>query len=101
MLILPIKKKWYNMIVSGEKKEEYRSLTRYYYSRFKKYEIGSNKPFEILLRNGYSSTSPTVKCVVTVRTGVGKEKWGAVPNEAYFVLEIKEVKKYEVCKESR
>lgn len=34
MLILPIKKKWFDMIVSGEKKEEYREIKPYYDSRF-------------------------------------------------------------------
>ena len=29
MLILPIKKKWFDMIVSGEKKEEYREIKHY------------------------------------------------------------------------
>ena len=35
MLILPIKKKWFDMIVSGEKKEEYREIKPYYDSRFR------------------------------------------------------------------
>ena len=34
MLTLPIKKKWFDMILSGEKKEEYRELKPYYKSRF-------------------------------------------------------------------
>ena len=29
MLTLPIKKKWFDMIVSGEKKEEYREIKPY------------------------------------------------------------------------
>ena len=33
MLVLPIKKKWFDMILSGEKKEEYREIKRYYESR--------------------------------------------------------------------
>ena len=32
MLVLPIKKKWFDMILSGEKKEEYREIKRYYES---------------------------------------------------------------------
>ena len=28
LIILPIKKKWYEMILSGEKKEEYRGSSR-------------------------------------------------------------------------
>ena len=34
MLILPIKKKWFDMIASGEKTEEYREIKPYYDSRF-------------------------------------------------------------------
>ena len=34
MLTLPIKKKWFDMILSGEKKEEYREIKPYYDSRF-------------------------------------------------------------------
>lgn len=37
MLILPIKRKWFEMIASGEKKEEYRELKPYYHTRLKKY----------------------------------------------------------------
>ena len=33
MLILPIKKKWFDMIRSGEKKEEYREIKSYWTSR--------------------------------------------------------------------
>ena len=33
MLILPIKKRWFDMILSGEKKEEYRDITPYYETR--------------------------------------------------------------------
>ena len=33
MLVLPIKKKWFDMIISGEKKEEYREIKPYYDKR--------------------------------------------------------------------
>jgi len=33
MLVLPIKKRWFDMILSGEKKEEYRDIKPYYRSR--------------------------------------------------------------------
>lgn len=36
MLILPIKGKWFNMILSGGKQEEYREIKPYYMTRFKK-----------------------------------------------------------------
>ena len=105
MLILPIKKKWFEMIRSGEKKEEYRENKPYWTSRFKKifpYNIHTNKielwymgdrtmPQEIIFRNGYSSNSPSVKCRCKLKIGQGKEEWGAEPEKEYYVLEIMEV----------
>ena len=35
MLILSIKKQWFNMIKEGKKKEEYREIKPYYTTRFK------------------------------------------------------------------
>ena len=39
-LILPLKKKWFDMIKSGEKKEEYRETSGYWTSRLLKYSLG-------------------------------------------------------------
>ena len=35
MLVLPIKKKWFYMILAGEKREEYRNLNEYYQTRLR------------------------------------------------------------------
>lgn len=43
MLTLPIKKKWFDMIFSGDKKEEYRKLSEYYATRFRKLFNNDNK----------------------------------------------------------
>lgn len=95
MLILPIKKKWFDMIKSGEKKEEYREIKAYYLSRFNKlplYDFREDKmTFEVVFRNGYSKSSPKLKCKCKIRIGQGKEEWGAEPNKEYYVLEILEV----------
>ena len=97
MLTLPIKKKWFDMIKSGEKKEEYREIKPYYDSRFLIYydrDLFTGKlmqmsaPDEIILRNGYSSNSPTIKCKVKIEKGYGKPEWGAEPNKKYFILKI-------------
>lgn len=90
MLILPIKKKWFDMIKSGEKKEEYREFKKYYHTRFKKI-FGLNykdKTAEIIFRNGYAKMSPKIKCGCKLRVGQGKEEWGAEPNKEYYILEI-------------
>mgnify|MGYP003290295032 CR=1 FL=1 len=84
MLTLPIKKKWFDMIKSGEKKEEYREIKRYYDVR-----LGNSKRFTtIIFRNGYLTESPKIKCNVEITIGYGKEEWGAEPNKAYYVLKI-------------
>lgn len=104
MLTLPIKKKWFDMIKSGEKKEEYREIKPYYASRFYNNYIASgvglewilnNNPIvyqDIILRNGYLSNSPKIQCYVKIQKGYGKEEWGAEPDKKYYVLKILNVK---------
>ena len=95
MLILPIKKKWFDMIKSGEKKEEYREIKEYYGSRFGKLGVGDNKIHEILLRNGYGKDKPTIKCKVKIDIDYGNIEWGAEIGQTYFVLRILSVE--EIC----
>lgn len=87
MLTLPIKKKWFDMIVSGEKQEEYRNITPRYTTMFQN-AADKNGCFWCLLRNGYSLKSPAIKVYVAVNIGSGKSEWGAEPDEKYFVLRI-------------
>jgi len=97
MLILPIKKKWFDMILSGEKKEEYRDIKPYYETRFrnawKGSLIGGNANREIMFRNGYSRKSPSFIAICTLSVGVGKVEWGAERDRKYFVLTIHEIVK--------
>lgn len=52
MLILPIKKKWFDMIKSGQKKEEYREIKPYYDSRFFNiYKRKNTTYFYVIFRN--------------------------------------------------
>ena len=100
MLTLPIKKKWFDMIKSGEKKEEYREIKPYYAGRFYKNYIISgvglewvlnNNPSvykDIIFRNGYRKDSPKIKCYCYISKGYGKPEWGAELNKEYYVLKI-------------
>ena len=45
----------------------------------------------VLLRNGYKSNSPTLKCKCVVDIGKGKTEWGAEPNTNYYVFTILEI----------
>lgn len=97
MLTLPIKKKWFDLIVSGQKKEEYRLPTKYYESRFNNLWQSSPAGYEaerkIRFRNGYRSDSPTITVTVTLDFGEGRPEWGAEPGQQYFILRIKEVER--------
>lgn len=116
MLTLPIQKKWYDMILSGEKKEEYREIKEYYETRFQnlfgavtiypssifsdrsEYELlqGEAVPEEIkkdgiqeiIFRNGYSKDSKAIKARCRLRIGKGRPEWGASPDKQYYILEI-------------
>ena len=93
MLTLPIKKKWFDMIKSGEKKEEYREIKPYWTKRFynlKTYICGYSVTYEgkVIFKNGYSKESPQIECSVVITKGYGKKEWGAEPNKLYYVLKI-------------
>ena len=95
MLTLPIKKKWFDMILSGEKKEEYRELTRYYETRFQHLWqgslIGGEAKRKIRFRNGYRKDSPSFIAVCTCSIGTGNPEWGAEPGKEYYVLSIEDI----------
>lgn len=120
MLTLPIQKKWFDMILSGEKKEEYREIKEYYETRFQnlfgavtiypssifldgnEYELlqGEAVPEEIrkdgiqeiILRNGYSKNSKAIKVKCRLSIGKGRTEWGAVPGRDYYILNILEIR---------
>lgn len=95
MLTLPIKRKWFNMIISGEKKEEYREFKAYYHKRFFNLWRGdlnggaANR--QIMFRAGYSKDSPSCVCKVQLSSGKGRPEWGAEPDKVYWILKIIEV----------
>lgn len=111
MLILPIKKNWFDMIKSGEKKEEYREIKPYYdkylgksfigfpftkaiienLDSIKEYDENQIKDVEIVFRNGYKANSPKIKCRCRLKIGQGKPEWGAEIGKEYYILEILEV----------
>lgn len=90
MITLPIKKQWFEKIISGEKCEEYRKDTPYYKSRFDRY---MGIPMQVKFRNGYQKDSPSVVCTVVPHRGAGRLEWGAEPGKSYIVLCILEVSK--------
>lgn len=93
MLTLPIEKKWFDMIRSGKKTEEYREITPYYIARFQ--TIGLLDGFTVTdicahvrFRNGYHKKAPMIEALVKLHIGEGKQEWGAEPNKTYYILKI-------------
>ena len=92
MLTLPIKKKWFGMILSGEKKEEYREIKPYWTRRFSNiFTFFDTSEREVMFRNGYSENSQSFIAKVTLSIGTGREEWGAEPDKEYYILKILEV----------
>lgn len=107
MLTLPMKKKWFDMVKSGEKKEEYREFKEYYETRFshvfgldwtlklnERYakatglEYAEQRKGRIRFRNGYGEDKPAFVAECTLRKGTGREEWGAKPGKQYYILDI-------------
>ena len=105
MLTLPIMGKWFCMILSGEKPEEYREIKPYYMTRFKKiFEMYPNSYIptgtdrkEICFRNGYGSSRPEFTAVCSLDIKTGKEEWGAEQGKEYYTLKIHEIKERRGC----
>lgn len=63
-LILPLKKKWFEMIKSGYKEEEYREITPYWLSIFG--GITREKAKEILLKDNIETHSEKIKTMTRI-----------------------------------
>ena len=92
ILYLPIKKKWFDMILSGEKKEEYRDIKSYYTSRF-------NKSFDIVeFRNGYGKNVPSFQIeLLDIDIGLSQLKWCDVEYYCYILRLGKIIKAEHDC----
>lgn len=98
---LAINRKWFEMILSGEKTEEYRDIKPYYEKRLKKlmskeYGKQADQPIieNIHLFNGgyYSEDLPNVKLKFKgIEVREGKEKWRAVSGTKYFVIKLEDI----------
>lgn len=94
-LNLTIKKKWFDMIASGEKKEEYREIKPYYISRFQAWgnAFDQCRDFNVVkFRNGYSKSSLiiTIECDGIV-TGFGNPEWGAEAGKEYYIIKLGQI----------
>lgn len=94
-LHLTLKKKWFDMVASGEKKEEYREIKDYWTRRLT--EIMKNgvdqatvfRTFDrVEFRNGYGKDAPKILMECRgVEVDYGFHKWGA-GNQLYYVIKL-------------
>jgi len=106
LLHLNLKKKWFDMIATGEKKEEYRDIKDYYYSRMVDYisnhshlynqphllkasDFRSKQYDWIVFKNGYQKDAPTIYVeLLGIEIKKGKKEWGAEEGKYYFTLKL-------------
>ncbi len=87
VLHLTLKKSWFDMILSGVKKEEYREMKPYWHKRLlnKKYDV-------IKFRNGYSKDAPTMTVEFKeLMSGLGIMEWGALPAQPVYILRLGDI----------
>ena len=87
ILTLTLKKKWFDMILSGEKKEEYREIKPYWQTRFLESDT-INKNFDaVLFKNGYAKNAPSILIEhCGLWAGHGRISWGAPDKKVYIIL---------------
>lgn len=104
VLHLTLKKRWFDMILSGEKKEEYREIKPYWERRLLHYSFGEKErrfvfhDMEVLydfiiFRNGYSKNSRMMKVqYMGVQVGIPAFKWyGSKTDKELFVISLGEI----------
>ena|SRR5680860_1243892 len=93
-LHLVLKKKWFDMILSGEKKEEYRTLSQYWNLRLGmddriEYPETTHNFDTITFSHGYAKDRPQfVIELERIEIKEGNTNWGAEPGTKYFVLKL-------------
>lgn len=100
VLHLSVSKQWYDMIASGEKKEEYREIKVYWRKRLFDMVYDSRavrkftpKPFtHVLFVHGYGDDKPRIEKEIENIT-IGKPRKGWCPdeflNKEFFVIKFK------------
>lgn len=108
-LHLSLKKEWFDMIKSGEKKEEYREMTQYWKKRLTTIDENKNKINSLVMTGqsipmkdfksvhftlGYPKRDDKEKNMEFEFKGIeiryGKKEWGAEEGKIYFVIKLGE-----------
>ena len=86
LLHLPLKREWYNMIASGEKREEYRDHTPYWSVRIQN-AIAKSKPIVAAFSLGrHRATMFFDVSVIKAVCGSNHPEWGEPKHLHYLIL---------------
>jgi hypothetical protein len=110
ILHLTLKKKWFDMIASGEKKEEYREIKKYWIERLTWHEYHTYGHLELLhalvnkdalrrdfdaveFKNGYRKDAPTLLVEFKgIKYAPARPEWIYNDNGSwYFVIQLGEI----------
>lgn len=90
-LHLVLKKRWWDMIESGEKKEEYRTISEYWTKRLvdRQYlrsdAMNTYKPYkEVCFHLGYTNITMKFE-ILSINRGHGIEEWGSGNKEVFII----------------
>lgn len=89
-VILALKKKWWDMITQGDKKEEYLEFKPYWVKRL----LQSKQPItDVEFTLGFPKSTDTTRRrtykVEDIKIGVGRHEWGA-PNHRVIIIKFSE-----------
>jgi hypothetical protein len=92
-LHLVLKHIWFDMIASGQKLEEYRTINPYWYKRIMKF-IDENPKAIIVFHRGYTNVIAEVE-FIGLDTGVSNPKWSenGIPINCFILKLGKVIKK--------
>lgn len=87
VLRLTLKRRWFDMIASGKKREEYRTPGKWIESRLR------GKDYDVIeFKNGYGPNVPTLMVQFQGwHVGHGYGEWGAIPGATYIVIRLGKV----------
>ena len=93
VLHLNLKKKWFDMIASGEKKEEYREIKAHWIKRLKDHSLTNPKAFQeynfVCFRNGYQKDAPEMWVEFRgIRVGNAKAEWSDNWQGQVFIIDL-------------
>lgn len=103
-LHLVLKAKWYNMIASGEKKEEYRDITLYWKKRLLDWDYPQPIAYDfekdegccwgkhdyVCFHRGYTNLTMTFE-LTHILIGKGRTEWGAPKGKDVFIIQLGKV----------